>query len=88
MAQKKTKVQTAMEKQFAKVEKQSKAHAKALKAIQRMLVRKAVQLHKWDPEGACSRSVACAVLDIEQAVENIDGIGMDTPKVIRDILAD
>lgn len=44
-------------------------------------------LHKWDPDGTCSRSLACAVQDVEMAIENVDGIGIDTPKWVVKLIA-
>lgn len=54
-----------------------------LRELRRHAVKVARRLRRFDPDGACSLSAACAVQDIEQAVENIDGKGVETPKDIQ-----
>ena len=79
-------MKTPTKKQLAAMELASKRKADQVKKLVLKARKLAVSLHKWDPNGACSHSVACAVIDLEQAVENIDGVGMETPKAIADIL--
>lgn len=46
----------------------------------------ALELREWDPDGACSRSMACALLDVETAYENISGEELPTPSEVTEIL--
>lgn len=45
-----------------------------------------LDLYEWDPEGACSRSMATALLDVENAYENVTGESVETPSEIVEIL--
>lgn len=65
-----------------------KSVMRELRALRREAVKVARHLRKFDPEGACSLSAACAVQDIEQAMENVAGVIVDTPKDLQKLLFD
>ena len=65
-----------------------KSLMRELHALRREAVRVARHLRKFDPEGACSISAAIAVQDIEQAMENVTGVTVDTPKDLQKWLLD
>ena len=54
-----------------------------LRTLRREAIKVARHLRKYDPDGACALSAACAVQDIEQAIENIDCKGMETPSDLQ-----
>lgn len=65
-----------------------KSVMRELRALRREAVKVARHLRKWDPYGECSLSAACAVQDIEQAMENVTGVTVDTPKDSQKWLCD
>ena len=65
-----------------------KSLMRELRALRREAVRVARHLRKFDPEGACFLSAAIVVQDIEQAMEDITGVTVDTPKDLQKWLLD